>query len=192
MIMRTFILIANWKKCAGDHVAVCLETQLNSIWLFSLSTEMMAWAYEGYPRLHFPPFGFSGRFPSSPGYHLIECCSATVLFHRFLSTTLVSYVWKSTTQSTPSRQTVILGQTRNFGRQSYGRSHLVKWSWEGLFFRSISSSQWRLASGTAYHCLWTPSRRWGGTYCSRSEIRHNSLCPSPMPMWSSGWCLWSS
>ena len=53
-----------------------------------------------------------------------------------------------------------MGQTRNFGRQSYGRSHLVKWAWEGLFFRSISSSQWRLASRTAYHCLWTPYRRW--------------------------------
>ena len=105
---------------------------------------MVAWAYEGCPRSHFPPFWLQRQVPF---LSRVECCSATGLFHRFLSTTLVSYVWKSTTQSNSFRQTVILGQTMNLGRQSYGRSHLVKWAWEGLFFATSAphSKHWLLA-----------------------------------------------
>jgi len=42
---------------------------------------------------------------------------------------------------------------------------------------SISSSKCRrLASGFAYHvCLWTLSRWWGGSHCSRSPIGHDQV-----------------
>ena len=60
---------------------------------------MVAWAYEEYPRSYFPPFYFSGRFPSSPGYHLIECCSATGSF-------IASYLprWSAMFGSLPPNQ----------------------------------------------------------------------------------------
>jgi len=104
---------------------------------------MVAWAYGGYPRSHIPLFSFSSRFTFSPGYHFIECCSSARLSYHVILISLVSYVWKSTTGPTSFRQTIILGQTRNFGRLSYGWIHLVKRAREGFFSRSISSSQWR-------------------------------------------------
>jgi len=53
-------------------------------------------------------FGFSGRFPSSPGYHFIKCCSSARLSYCFILTTLVSYVWSFTTESTSLKKIILI------------------------------------------------------------------------------------
>ena len=55
---------------------------------------MVAWAHEGYPCSHFPPFGFSGRFLFSPDpfYRML-------LFSRTLSSIHTYHVGQLTDSS---------------------------------------------------------------------------------------------
>jgi len=56
--------------------------------------------------------------------------------------------------------------------------------------RSTSTTQRRLASGAANHCLWLTTRRRGRPHCCSAEAGFRARQHTHLPLWQFGRCYW--